>query len=78
MPRRARMCLLGWPYHTVQRGNNREACFVELENYRCYRELWITNAMRYGVTVYANCLMTNPIHSLVTPELADSISHATR
>jgi len=34
MPRRARMYLPGYPYHIVQRGNNREACFVEPENYQ--------------------------------------------
>ena len=31
MPRRARMYLPGYPCHSVQRGNNREACFVEPE-----------------------------------------------
>ena len=34
MPRRARMYLPGLPYHVVQRGNNREACFIEAENYQ--------------------------------------------
>ena len=29
MPRCARMYLPGHLYHIVQRGNNREACFVE-------------------------------------------------
>lgn len=31
MPRRARHYLPNQPYHIVQRGNNREPCFVELE-----------------------------------------------
>lgn len=39
MPRRARMYLPGLPYHVVQRGNNREACFIEPENYQLYL-LW--------------------------------------
>ena len=77
MPRRARMYLPGHPYHIVQRGNNREACFVEPENYPYYLELWKENARRYGVAVYAYCLMTNHIHFLVTLEYADSISRAT-
>ena len=34
MPRRARMYLPGHPYHIVQRGNNREVCFIEPENYQ--------------------------------------------
>ena len=33
MPRRARMYIPGLPYHVVQRGNNREPCFIEPENY---------------------------------------------
>jgi putative transposase len=36
MPRRARMYVQGLPYHVVQRGNNREACFIEPENYQFY------------------------------------------
>ena len=62
MPRRARMYLPGHPCHIVQRGNNREACFVEPENYLCYLELLKENARRYGVAVHAYCLMTNHIH----------------
>jgi putative transposase len=77
MPRRARMYLPEHPYHIVKLGNNREACFVEPENYQYYRELWKENAKRYGVAVQAYCLMTNHIHFLVTPEHANSISHAT-
>ena len=77
MPRRAWMYLPGRPCHIVQRGNNRKACFVVPENYRCYLELWKETARRYGVAVHAYCLMTNHIHFLVTPEHADSISRAT-
>jgi putative transposase len=40
MPRRARIYLPELPYHIVQRGNNREACFIEPENYQFYLELW--------------------------------------
>ncbi len=76
MPRRARMYLPGYPYHIVQRGNNREACFIEPENYQYYLELWKDNARLYGVAVHAYCLMTNHIHFLVTPENEDSVSRA--
>jgi putative transposase len=78
MPRRARKYLPGYPYHIVQRGNNREACFIEPENYQFYLGLWKECGKRYGVAVHAYCLMTNHIHFLVTPENADSISRATR
>ncbi len=38
MPRRARYYIS--PYHIVQRDNNREPCFIELESYQFYLGLW--------------------------------------
>ena len=76
MPRRARMYLPELPYHIVQRGNNREACFIEPENYQFYLELWKEAASRYGVSVHAYCLMTNHVHVLATPKEKTSISNA--
>ena len=61
MPRRARCYLPGYPYHIVQRGNNREACFLEPANYEFYLYLWPKIAGRYGVYVHAYCLMTNHV-----------------
>jgi len=75
MPRRARSYIPEMPYHIVQRGNNREACFIEPENYQYYLELWQQLSVRYGVNVHAYCLMTNHIHFLVTPKHSDSISN---
>lgn len=74
MPRRARMYIPGFPYHVVQRGNNRETCFIEPENYRHYLELWCSLSRRYGCAVHAYCLMTNHIHFLVTPIRKTGIS----
>lgn len=74
MLRRARMYLTGLPYHIVQCGNNREACFIESENYQFYLELWKELAIRYGVTVHAYCLMTNHVHFLATPDDENAIS----
>lgn len=74
MPRRARHYVPGLPYHVVQRGNNREACFIEPDDYRLYLELWQEVSPRYGVGVHAYCLMTNHIHILCTPAKASSIS----
>ena len=65
MPRRERMYVPGLPYHIVQRGNNREVCFVEPENYQYYLELWKEYSRRYGVLVHAYCLMTNHYHLLL-------------
>ncbi|MFN2177836.1 MAG: transposase [Candidatus Promineifilaceae bacterium] len=64
MPRRARTYLPGYPYHIVQRGNNREACFISIDDYQCYLDLWDECARRYGLCIHAWCLMTNHIHSV--------------
>jgi putative transposase len=68
------MYLPEYPYHIVQRGNNREACFIEPENYQYYLELWQECSNRYAVMVHAYCLMTNHIHFLATPQYQSSIS----
>ena len=75
VPCLSRMYVPGFPYHTVQRGNNREACFIEPENYQCYLDLWKSLSMRYGCVVHAWCLMTNHLHFLVTPVNKTGISN---
>ena len=57
MPRRSRLYIAGLPCHVVQRSNNREACFIEPENYQYYLALREECAGHYGVTVHAYCLM---------------------
>jgi len=78
MPRRSRMYLSGFTYHIVQRGNNREACFFEEENYQFYLEPLREVMPRYGVSLHAYCLMTNHVHFLMTPEFDTSISDTMR
>ncbi|MEJ2321935.1 MAG: transposase [Gammaproteobacteria bacterium] len=75
MPRRPRMYIPGFPYHIVQRGNNRKACFLDQEHFALYLELWKEISARYGVAVHAYCLMTNHIHFLVTPETQEAVSN---
>lgn len=58
----------------VQRGNNREPCFIEIEDYQFYLALWQELSKKFGVSVHAYCLMTNHIHFLVTPNTEDAIS----
>ena len=74
MPRRKRMYISGLPYHLVQRGNNREACFYGDLDYQLYLELLQEYGQRYGVYVHAYVLMTNHVHLLMTPDSEDSIS----
>lgn len=78
MPRRARMYVAGMPYHVVQRGNNREACFFDVQDYQFYLQLLEELLPRYGVELHAYVLMTNHVHLLMTPEDSESISRLTR
>jgi hypothetical protein len=52
MQRRVRMYVSGLLYHVV-RGNNRQACFIEPENYQLYLVLWEELSRRYGLSVHA-------------------------
>ena len=74
MPRRARLAVAGIPWHIIQRGNNRGACFFHEEDYRFYLEQLGTQARKFGCLVHAYCLMTNHVHLLVTPREKDSAS----
>ena len=72
MPRRARLAVAGIPWHIIQRGNNRSACFYAEVDYRRYLQDLGEQAEKYGCRIHAYCLMTNHVHLLVTPELAES------
>ena len=68
------MYLPGVPAHVVQRGNNRNACFFEEEDFQFYKEVLTEGLNRYGAQLHAYCLMTNHVHLLMTPSFTDSIS----
>jgi putative transposase len=72
MPRRARLAIAGIPWHIIQRGNNRSACFYAPEDYRRYLETLRELAEKHGCAIHAYCLMTNHVHLLLTPARPDS------
>lgn len=74
MPRRPRMYTAGLPFHIVQRGNNREACFFAEQDYLFYLQLLQDGLTRYAVSLHAYVLMTNHVHLLLTPSCPDGIS----
>jgi putative transposase len=74
MARRHRQCIPDMPMHIVQRGNNRQPCFVHRNDYARYLE-YLDDAMnRYAVSIHAYVLMTNHVHLLATPSTDDGIS----
>ena len=72
MPRRARISMPGIPWHIIQRGNNRSACFYADEDYRLYLDHLKEQADKYGCAIHAYVLMTNHVHLLLTPEKENS------
>ncbi|MHB1358539.1 MAG: transposase [Rhodocyclaceae bacterium] len=70
MPRRARICLPNVPLHLIQRGNNRQVCFVANEDYRFYLDWLAEYAGNTGCLIHAYVLMTNHVHLLVSAERA--------
>lgn len=72
MPRRARLVVPGIPWHIIQRGNNRCACFYADEDYRRYLDTLAEQAEQCGCAVHAYVLMTNHVHLLLTPAQEDS------
>jgi putative transposase len=72
MPRRARLAIPGIPWHIIQRGNNRSACFYADADYHRYLETLQQQAVAHGCSIHAYCLMTNHVHLLLTPARPDS------
>jgi putative transposase len=72
MPRRARLAVPGVPWHIIQRGNNRSACFYADEDYLRYLHHLGELATKFGCAIHAYVLMTNHVHLLLTPEREDS------
>ena len=67
MPRKPRFTLAGIPQHVIQRGNNREPCFLAEQDYRRYLDDLKTAADKHQCRIHAYVLMTNHVHMLVTP-----------
>ena len=73
MPRRPRTHLDAVPLHIVQRGHNREPCFLAEEDYYTYLH-WLGVALKEsGCALHAYALMTNHVHLLLTPKKAESV-----
>jgi len=74
MPRKPRTYLAGVPSHVVQRGNDRNACFYQQDNYTFYLQCLGEACRRYTVSLHAYVLMTNHVHLLMTPSTPAGIS----
>ena len=73
MARLPRLTLPGYPHHVIQRGNNRQAIFATVADYRALLDLLEENAKQYEVAVHAYVLMSNHFHLLATPQTPDGL-----
>lgn len=74
MPRHPRLDLPGVPQHIVQRGNNRQPCFLREQDYRCYLQQLREALQKHDCDLHAYVLMTNHVHLLMTPTRAGAIA----
>lgn len=65
MARRPRLFAPGVLYHVIARGNHQQPTFLNDQDYEAYLERVATYRERYGVILYAYCLMPNHIHLLL-------------
>ena len=68
MPRKSRLCPVGYPVHVIQRGHNRQICFVSDEDVASYAHWLAEGAKKFGVQVHGWVFMTNHVHLLLTPQ----------
>ncbi len=76
MARMARAVAAGVCYHLTHRGNRRGEVFLRPDDFTLYLLLLRESAARWGLDVWAYCLMTNHAHLLVVPRREDSLARA--
>lgn len=69
-----RIVPIGIPVHIIQRGNNRQACFVSDEDHGAYASWLKQYSKKYHVEIHAWVMMTNHVHLLCTPRQEGAIS----
>jgi putative transposase len=74
MPRMSRAIAVGYPHHITQRGNDRRTVFAEPDDYLRYREWLAQAAQKFGLDIWAWCLMPNHIHVVGAPTTKDALS----
>jgi putative transposase len=74
MPRRARIVVPGLPYHVTHRGNRRGDLFFSAVDRDGYLRRLVHAGERYGLELWAYCLMTNHVHLVVRPDRHDSLA----
>lgn len=67
MARLPRLVVPGQPHHVMQRGNDRQLIFRDIEDYEAFLRWLGAAAKQFQVAIHAYVLMSNHLHLLVTP-----------
>ncbi len=74
MSRIARVVVPGLAYHVTHRGNRGQDVFFEPRDRTVYKRWLGEYAARYGLEIWAYCLMTNHVHLLVVARTESSLA----
>lgn len=76
MARLARVVLPDLPHHVTQRGNRRQEVFLREPDYSTYLAILSEFTERFGVQVWAYCLMPNHVHIVAVPHEPENLTKA--
>jgi putative transposase len=76
MARLPRATLAGYPHHLVQRGIGDRTVFEADDDYRRYLEWLQLYTVRYGVDIWAYCLMPSHVHFICVPRVEGALARA--
>jgi putative transposase len=76
MPRLPRLELPGVPLHVTQRGINKGAIFLDVDDRYHFRHLLRRAFREHGIALHAFVLMDNHFHLLLTPDTTGAMSRA--
>lgn len=74
MARLARSVVIGYPHEVSQRSSEGQIVFEVDADFRRYLELLREYTARYGVGIWAYCLMLNHVHFVCVPKAADALA----
>lgn len=75
MARLRRLSPVGIPQHLIQRGNNRQRCFISKQDFTVYAKWLAEYSAQCQVEIHAWVFMTNHVHLLATPNQESAISN---
>ena len=78
MPRLARIVVPGMPHHVTQRGNRQSDVFFSPRDREFYLYLLDSASKKYGLDIWAYCLMTNHVHLIAIPLTPDALAETLR